>query len=183
MRTMIRSTIFRNCLKARWTRPWPVVLTLINSLKCSCLSGQTLSFTVFISLLWAKKKGVNHCSKGVTSATKPESPTATFTWHESTVSKTEWMHIMTISIALKVGCMRTNFVVFITNSSRLFAGQNATEALTIQTCCWQRSCMDASRWQQVAVQALVYDILPSTTAVFSYVIGSRKLSANEQFFC
>ena len=33
------------------------------------------------------------------------------------------------------------------------------------------------------LQALVYDILPSTTAVFSYVIGSRKLSANEQFFC
>ena len=33
------------------------------------------------------------------------------------------------------------------------------------------------------LQALVYDILPSTTAVFSYAaIGSRK-SANEQFFC
>ena len=31
-------------------------------------------------------------------------------------------------------------------------------------------------------QALVYDILPSTTVVFSYAIGSRKLSANEQFF-
>ena len=31
-------------------------------------------------------------------------------------------------------------------------------------------------------QALVYDILPSTAAVFSYAIGSRKLSANEQFF-
>ena len=31
-------------------------------------------------------------------------------------------------------------------------------------------------------KALVYDILPSTTAVFSYAIGSRKLSANEQFF-
>ena len=31
-------------------------------------------------------------------------------------------------------------------------------------------------------QALVYDILSSTTAVFSYAIGSRKLSANEQFF-
>ena len=31
-------------------------------------------------------------------------------------------------------------------------------------------------------QALVYDILPSTTAVFSYVTESRKLSANEQFF-
>ena len=32
------------------------------------------------------------------------------------------------------------------------------------------------------LQALVYDILPSTTAVFSYAIGSGKLSANEQFF-
>ena len=32
------------------------------------------------------------------------------------------------------------------------------------------------------LQALVYDILPSTTAVFSYAIGSRKLSANEQVF-
>ena len=37
------------------------------------------------------------------------------------------------------------------------------------------------RWE-VKLQALVYDILPSTTAVFSYAIGSRKLSANEQFF-
>ena len=32
------------------------------------------------------------------------------------------------------------------------------------------------------LQALVYDILPSTTAVFSYVIGSRKLSVEEQFW-
>ena len=32
------------------------------------------------------------------------------------------------------------------------------------------------------LQALVYGILPSITAVFSYPIGSRKLSANEQFF-
>ena len=32
------------------------------------------------------------------------------------------------------------------------------------------------------LQALVYDVLPSTIAVFSYAIGSRKLSANEQFF-
>ena len=31
------------------------------------------------------------------------------------------------------------------------------------------------------LQALVYDILPSTTAVFSYAIGPRKLSANGQF--
>jgi len=32
------------------------------------------------------------------------------------------------------------------------------------------------------LQALVYDILSSTTAMFSYAIGSRKLSANRQFF-
>ena len=30
--------------------------------------------------------------------------------------------------------------------------------------------------------APVYDILPSTTAVFSFAIGSRKLSDNKQFF-
>ena len=34
----------------------------------------------------------------------------------------------------------------------------------------------------IKLQALVYDILPSATGVFSYAIGSRKLSANEQFF-
>ena len=32
------------------------------------------------------------------------------------------------------------------------------------------------------LQALVYGILPSAIVVFSYAIGSRKLSANEQFF-
>ena len=32
------------------------------------------------------------------------------------------------------------------------------------------------------LQALADDIHLSTTAVFSYAIGSRKLSANEQFF-
>ena len=37
-------------------------------------------------------------------------------------------------------------------------------------------------WDGAKLQALVYDILPSTTAVFSYAIGSRKLSANEHFF-
>ena len=36
--------------------------------------------------------------------------------------------------------------------------------------------------EQFKLQALVYDILLSATAVFSYAIGSRKLSANEQFF-
>ena len=38
------------------------------------------------------------------------------------------------------------------------------------------------RCSRVKLQALVYNTLPSTTAVFSYVIGSRRLSANEQFF-
>ena len=37
-------------------------------------------------------------------------------------------------------------------------------------------------WVLIKLQALVYDILLSTTAVFSYAIGSRKLSASEQFF-
>ena len=32
------------------------------------------------------------------------------------------------------------------------------------------------------LQALVYDILHSTIAIFSYAIESRKLSANKQFF-
>ena len=36
--------------------------------------------------------------------------------------------------------------------------------------------------ERIKLQALVYNILPSTTTVFSYTIGSRKLSANEQFF-
>ena len=30
--------------------------------------------------------------------------------------------------------------------------------------------------------ALVYDILPPTTAILDYVIGLEHLSANEQFF-
>ena len=37
-------------------------------------------------------------------------------------------------------------------------------------------------WVLIKLQALLYDILPSTTAVFSYAIGPRKLSANEQVF-
>ena len=54
-----------------------------------------------------------------------------------------------------------------------------------QWSCWRRH--GCRTWQNYFViwgkpQALVYDILPSTTAVFSYTIGSRKLSANEQFF-
>ena len=49
------------------------------------------------------------------------------------------------------------------------------------------TCPSAFFWsvdrERAKLQALVYDIRPSTTAVFSYGIGSRKLSANEQFFC
>ena len=33
-----------------------------------------------------------------------------------------------------------------------------------------------------SLQALVYSILPSTTAIADYTIGLKKLSANEQFF-
>ena len=45
-------------------------------------------------------------------------------------------------------------------------------------------CVDTRDRDRVVskLQALVYDILPLTTAVFSYAIGSRKLSAYEQFF-
>ena len=32
------------------------------------------------------------------------------------------------------------------------------------------------------LQALVYDILPPSTAIADYAIGLEKLSANEQFF-
>ena len=42
--------------------------------------------------------------------------------------------------------------------------------------------LTAALTRHAKLQALVYDILPSTTAVVSYVIGSRKVSANEQFF-
>ena len=56
-----------------------------------------------------------------------------------------------------------------TNSSRRIIAVSADF-----TCCMNT--------QTSKLQALVYDILPSTTAVFSYAIGPRKLSANEQFF-
>ena len=40
-----------------------------------------------------------------------------------------------------------------------------------------------NQWMQVSVRTPSTGLRhPSTTAVFSYVIGSRKLSANEQFF-
>ena len=40
-----------------------------------------------------------------------------------------------------------------------------------------------ARWNRINGQHRTgYHILPSTTALFSYAIGSRKLSTNEQFF-
>ena len=42
--------------------------------------------------------------------------------------------------------------------------------------------VDGSDDHGIQTQAPVYDILPSTTAIFSYAIGPRKLSANKQFF-
>ena len=55
--------------------------------------------------------------------------------------------------------------------------------------CWLRKEMQltgevllcSNRWTH-KLQAQVYDNLPSTTAVSSYAIGSRKLSAKDQFF-
>ena len=44
------------------------------------------------------------------------------------------------------------------------------------------SCPQRSWLSPRKLQALISDILLSTIAVFSYAIGSRKLSANEQFF-
>ena len=47
---------------------------------------------------------------------------------------------------------------------------------------WGQKRVAMAVWGQHKLQALVYDILPSTTAVFRCTIESRKLSANEQFF-
>ena len=54
--------------------------------------------------------------------------------------------------------------------------------LLCQSMCYSAGFSLSSVWRHSKLQALVYDSLPSTTVVFSYAIGSRKLSANEQFF-
>ena len=58
----------------------------------------------------------------------------------------------------------------------LFPTQNGSET------CSSGNRKEANRKASPKLQALVYDILLSTTAVFSYATGFRKLSANEQFF-
>ena len=54
--------------------------------------------------------------------------------------------------------------------------------LDIWACCFCLRCVYVFVSSGIKLQALVYDILPSTTAIFSYAIGSWKLSANDQFF-
>ena len=54
--------------------------------------------------------------------------------------------------------------------------------MTEQTTETKASPVTIRDWNKCKLQALVYDILPSATAVFSYAIGSRKLSANKPFF-
>ena len=57
-------------------------------------------------------------------------------------------------------------------------GARLAPEIGLKHCQWKSH----NAYQHCKLQALVYDILPSTAAVFSYAIGSRKLSANEQFF-
>ena len=68
----------------------------------------------------------------------------------------------------------------------MYAWKNVLQASLLQKCLRQESKYNffaaALIILLIELQALVYEILPSTTAVFSYAIGSRKLSANEQFF-
>ena len=63
--------------------------------------------------------------------------------------------------------------------SAMLSWLNAKLTLTREL---HQECKEQTAWVTLKLLALVYDILPSTTAVFSYAIGSRKLSANEQFF-
>ena len=42
--------------------------------------------------------------------------------------------------------------------------------------------VDGKMIWRTKLQAGVYDILPSTTAIVDYTVGLEKLSANEQFF-
>ena len=45
-----------------------------------------------------------------------------------------------------------------------------------------RHSVGTALYGHLKLQALVYDILPPTTAIVDYAIGLGKLSANEQFF-
>ena len=73
-------------------------------------------------------------------------------------------------------------------SVRLTTPQRDTERLCPADHTTERRRKALSGWphhtdtERHKLQALVYNILPSTTAVFIYAIGSIKLSANEQFF-
>ena len=84
-----------------------------------------------------------------------------------------------------------------TNLSRRKSSKSATTTATTCLClclclrynlCLAQSVVGPAAQATVAyawpkLQELGYGILPSTAGVFSYAIGSRKLSANEQLFC
>ena len=59
--------------------------------------------------------------------------------------------------------------------------EKKTKKLWILNGCDLNSCVHSTSVIS-KLHVLVYDILLSTTAVYSYAKGSRKLSANEQFF-
>ena len=65
-----------------------------------------------------------------------------------------------------------------TDRDRQRQKESEIECVSVSVCV----CVCVAHMLACKLQALLYDILPSTTAVFSYAIGSRKLSVNEQFF-
>ena len=87
-------------------------------------------------------------------------------------------------LVLKIWLNLLNTVKFLSSTCFYICFTRYIICIICMLVCWP-VCMSLCRSVSMAVklQALVYDILPSTTAVFSYAIGSRKLSANERFFC
>ena len=73
-----------------------------------------------------------------------------------------------------------------TRSDTLFSVHHQSIVSCHKTCTnlsmFLTSITTLSHTRTLKLQALVYNILPSTTAIFSYATGSRKLLANEQFF-
>ena len=72
----------------------------------------------------------------------------------------------------------TRFLILFAQNQCLKVTKTGLLAILCLAVCMNNIANKAS----VKLQALVYDILLSTTAIFSYAIGSRKLSANKQFF-
>ena len=87
-----------------------------------------------------------------------------------------------ISVLSMLGCGVVGFLQFCCKHKVL---PIVAISVSFQACEYPLKDADSKRRYWPKLQALVYDSLPSTTAVFSYAIESRKLSANEQgfFFC